>query len=601
MSTAPTPVYEWKDLAWKTIEQRVFKLQKRIYRASQRGDQKTVHRLQRLLMKSWSAKCLAVRKVTQDNQGKKTAGVDGVKSLTPPQRSQLVQTLTLRQRTPPTRRVWIPKPGSTQQRPLGIPTIHTRAEQTLVRLALEPEWEAKFEPNSYGFRPGRSCHDAIAAIFLSIKHQPKYVLDADIAQCFDHISHPALLAKLQTYPALRRVIKAWLQAGVLDGNQLQPTTEGAPQGSPLSPLLANVALHGLETAITTAFPNKKVIDGKQRQWRPAVIRYADDLVILHPDRAVIERCQQLTATWLHGMGLELKPSKTRIAHTLHPEENRIGFDFLGFQVRHYPVGKTHSGKCAGRGQTTRPLGFKTLITPSDEAIQRHDQTLKALIRQAQTATQRELIGRLNLRIRGWTRYYAGVVAKASFAKLDHRIYYRLYRWAKRRHPHKSRYWIARTYWQRDQGTWDFATKTGERLYLHTRTPITRHIKVQGTRSPYDGDWVYWTTRLHKHPDAPSRIAALLRKQKGRCAWCGLFFKAGDLPETDHILPRSQGGEHSFNNWQLIHRHCHDQKTVTDTNKTVGGTNDNGQMVEEPDEANVSRPVLKPSGGGDPAA
>lgn len=232
MSTAVQPVYEWKDLPWKAIEKRVFKLQKRIYQASQRGDTKTVHQLQRLLMRSWSAKCLAVRTVTQDNRGKRTAGVDGVRTLTPHQRSTLIQTLHPGQKAPPVRRVWIPKPGTTEQRALGIPTLRVRAEQTLVKLVLEPEWEARFEPNSYGFRPGRSCHDAIDAIFASINSTPKYVLDADIAKCFDQINHQALLKKLATFPTLRRTIRAWLQAGVLDGSQFFPTTEGTPQGGP---------------------------------------------------------------------------------------------------------------------------------------------------------------------------------------------------------------------------------------------------------------------------------------------------------------------------------------------------------------------------------
>ena len=194
MSTTPTsltrtPVYEWKTLPWKQFERQTFKLQKRIYRASGRGDVKTVHRLQRLLMKSWAARCLAVRRVTQDNRGKRTAGVDGMKSLTPSQRWSLVPTLCLPQRTQPTRRVWIPKPGTTEQRPLGIPTMRDRAAQALAKLALEPEWEARFEPNSYGFRPGRSCHDAIEAIFNAIKTKAKYVLDADIAKCLEASSY----------------------------------------------------------------------------------------------------------------------------------------------------------------------------------------------------------------------------------------------------------------------------------------------------------------------------------------------------------------------------------------------------------------------------
>ena len=185
-TAASPPVSEWKDLPWKTIQRKVWKLQKRIFRAAQRDDQRAVHRLEHLLMKSWSAKCLAVRRVTQDNRGKKTAGVDGVKALTPSQRLALVATLSLTDKPQPVRRVWIPKPGKIEKRPLGIPTIRTRAAQTLVWLALEPEWEARFEPNSYGFRPGRSVHDAIEAVFAAIRVKPKFVLDADIAGCFDN-------------------------------------------------------------------------------------------------------------------------------------------------------------------------------------------------------------------------------------------------------------------------------------------------------------------------------------------------------------------------------------------------------------------------------
>ena len=173
-------MYRWELLDWKTIERQVFKLQKRIYQASQRGDVKTVHHLQRLLMKSWSAKCLAVRRVTQDNRGKKTAGIDGVKALNPKQRLQLVEKLKLAPKAQPVRRVWIPKPGTEEKRGLGIPVMYDRALQGLVKLALEPEWEAKFEKNSYGFRPGRSCHDAIESVYQHICHKSKYALDADI-------------------------------------------------------------------------------------------------------------------------------------------------------------------------------------------------------------------------------------------------------------------------------------------------------------------------------------------------------------------------------------------------------------------------------------
>jgi RNA-directed DNA polymerase len=228
---------EWNTLPWKKIERSVFKLQQRIYRASERGDVKTIHNLQRLLLNSRAAKLLAVRKVTQDNQGKKTAGIDGVKSLTPPQRLTLSQNLKLDGKAQPVRRVWIPKPGQpSEQRALGIPVMKERALQRLVQSALEPQWEARFEPNSYGFRPGRSCHDAIEAIFNAIRCKPKYVLDADIEKCFDRIAHQELLQKVNAGARIRRQIKTWLKAGVIDQKQWFPTESGTIQGSPITPL-----------------------------------------------------------------------------------------------------------------------------------------------------------------------------------------------------------------------------------------------------------------------------------------------------------------------------------------------------------------------------
>ncbi|HOG46751.1 MAG TPA: group II intron reverse transcriptase/maturase [Anaerolineae bacterium] len=559
MGTALTPMYEWKTLPWNGYERKVFKLQKRIYQAARRGDTRTVHRLQRLLTKSWSARCLAVRRVTQENQGKRTAGIDGVKALSPAERMALTNKLNLRLKARPTRRVWIPKPGTQEKRALGIPVMEDRALQTLVKLALEPEWEAHLEPNSYGFRPGRSCHDAIDAIYISITQQPKYVLDADIAKCFDRIDHQQLLEKLQTAPTIRRMIKAWLQAGVMDGKDLFPTMTGTPQGGPLSPLLANIALHGLETAIKEAFPRKIYRDGHGKSWQPTVIRYADDFIILHRDLAVIEKSKQIAAAWLADMGLELKPSKTHITHTLKAHNGTTGFDFLGFNVRQYPVGKTHSG----RNKEGALLGFKTLIKPSKEAIRRHNEALREIIKHHRAAPQAALITRLNPVIRGWTQYYSTVVAKKVFASLGHQLYLKLRRWARHRHPNWNARKIAGKYWRLEKGTWEFAPKEGTSLYQHAHTPITRHIKVQGSRSPYDGDWVYWASRLGRRPELPRRVAKLLQRQKGRCTRCGLYFNTDDKPEVDHIIPRAEGGEDRYDNWQLLHRHCHDAKTAAE--------------------------------------
>jgi RNA-directed DNA polymerase len=606
---APMPVYEWKTLPWRAIEQAVFKLQKRIYQASQRDDKKTVHNLQHLMVRSWAARCLAVRRVTQDNQGKKTAGIDGVKSLTPQQRMELVQSLDLRGKPQPVRRVWILKPGAkdkTERRPLGIPVIHDRAAQALVKLALEPEWEAKFEPNSYGFRPGRSAHDAIAAIFDSIKYMQKYVLDADIAKCFERINQSALLEKLDTTPMLRRVIKGWLKAGVMDGDELFPTEEGTQQGGVISPLLANVALHGLETAVREAFPANHMVHGpghrgqeaqRIQNWKPQVIRYADDLVILHRDQAVIEQSKEVVQAWLKNMGLELKPSKTRITHTLQAvegeegEEGEAGFDFLGFNVRHYHVGKTHIVKTGGRtrGQTNEWVDFKTIIKPSKTALHRHYAALSKVITELKAASQDTVIAILNPKIRGWSGYYRTVVASRAFSKLDHLVWNKLMRWAKYRHPRKGSRWVVRKYFNIEglkrpgEMRWLFVSDNGPALIKHASTAIRRHVKVEGGLSPYNGDWVYWASRLGRYPGLTKRVAILLKRQAGRCAWCKLYFRGGEeLREVDHITPQSRGGRETYANWQLLHRHCHDMKTAGDRS-TVGGIQDKDRIAEEPDE------------------
>src|SRR5215469_10602351 len=284
----------WRELPWCKLEQHVYRVQKRIYRVSQRGNNRRVEKLQKLLLKSEAARLLAVRRVTQDNQGKKTAGVDGVKSVPPNERFLMVKQLhakhwKYRRQPKPVRRVWIPKPGKAEKRPLGIPTMVERAKQALVKLALEPAWEAVFEANSYGFRPGRSCHDAIGAIFLGIRYKPKFVFDADIKGAFDGINQKALLEKLHTYPQVRRVVKGWLKAGVLEGVDFSPTEQGVPQGGAISPLLMNIALHGMEKAITEA----AYTGGK-----PILIRYADDFVIFHPDKKELQRAAKRVEAWL---------------------------------------------------------------------------------------------------------------------------------------------------------------------------------------------------------------------------------------------------------------------------------------------------------------
>ena len=396
---------EWKTLNWKQIQKNVYRLQTRIFKAKHRGDTKQVHRLQKLLMKSRSAKLLSIRRITQDNQGKATAGVDGIKSIAPAQRLALVNALKLTSQSKPTRRVMIPKPGTSEKRQLGIPCLIERVKQMLVKLALEPEWEAIFENGTYGFRTGRGAHDAIEAIFKSIRCKSKYVLDADISKCFDKISQEKLLDKLKTFPTLHRQIKAWLRSGVVMDGQLFPTPEGTPQGGVISPILALIALQGLETAV-----RKCVNPGGDAQKELSVVFYADDFVILHPSLLVIEQCKLAAKEWLQEMSLELNSSKTRISHTLNPHEGNVGFDFLGFQLRQYPVGKHH----AGRTTHGERLGFKTIIKPSKSKIAAHIEQIKQTVRAYKTSPQEALIIKLNPLIRGWSNYYSTVVSKRAF-------------------------------------------------------------------------------------------------------------------------------------------------------------------------------------------
>ena len=556
----------WRELPWRKLERHVYRIQKRIYRASQHGNTRQVEKLQKLLLKSEAARLLAVRRVTQDNQGKKTAGVDGVNSVQPKERFLMVRELHTkrwknRKKPQPVRRVWIPKPGKAEKRPLGIPTMMERAKQALVKMALEPEWEAVFEPNSYGFRPGRSTHDAIGMIYLGIRLKPKYVFDADIKGCFDTIDHEALLKKLNTYPKLTHLIRGWLKAGVLEGQDFTPTEQGTPQGGVISPLLANIALHGMEKVAKEGFAKSSSVE------KPIVVRYADDFVILYSDLAELQKAAERITAWLAGMGLQLSPKKTRTTHTLDRCEGNVGFDFLGFTVRQHRVGKTHTGKDTRQ----RPLGFKTIIRPSKEAMKRHTQEIGRKLRKMRNAPQESIIKELNPIIGGWCNYHRWVVCSKAFSVCGNITYRQLVRWGKARHKGKTENWVSQKYFRRIDERIVFATvikdKEGTPKLIHVRkhaeTQKKDYVKVRGEASPYDGNILYWAKRLTQHPLVNNEKAKLLKIQQWQCPRCGLYFTEGDLLEVDHSIPTALGGEDTLKNKWVYHRHCHDEKTAED--------------------------------------
>jgi len=534
-------IEDWKSLPWKDIERNVFRLQQRIYQAERRGDYKQVHNLQRLLIHSWYARCLAVRRVSQDNRGKRTPGVDGVANLTPVQRMVLVGKLRdlTNWQVDAIRRTYIEKRGTSELRGLGIPTISDRACQAVVKLALEPEWEAKFGPNSYGFRPGRSAHDAMEAIFNHIRLKPKYVLDTDIEKCFDNIAREPLEHKLNAIGPIARLVRGWLRAGILDGDTILFPEAGVPQGGVASPLLCNVALHGLEQALISV----------SSRFRIAVIRYADDLVILCEDLETLLQVKQVAETWLAEVGLRLKPSKTRVTHTLDEHEGNVGFDFLGFNVRQHPVGRYHTRTYRGKP------GIKTLIKPSKKACKRQLAEVREVIRKHKGAPQAALIKALTPKIRGWTQYYSTCVAKKTFDWMDYQLYHKLYRWARFRHPRKSGKWCYGKYWKQYGNRKNFGDGTAW-LVKYADMPIRRHVKVRGDKSPYDGDWPYWIKRRGRDPTKSLRVLNLLKRQKCHCGLCGLYFAAEDVIEVHHWDRDRLNNRYA--NLVMLHGHCHDE-------------------------------------------
>ncbi|MFB9068158.1 group II intron reverse transcriptase/maturase [Pseudofulvimonas gallinarii] len=407
----------WHAIDWRRVERNVRATQVRIVKAIQESNWRRVKALQRMLTRSFSAKASAVRRVTE-NQGSRTSGIDKELWTTPKTKLAAINRLQTRGYRPmPLRRVFIPKANG-KQRPLGIPTMLDRAMQALYLLALEPVSESISDANSYGFRRNRSTHDAMSQLFvsLSLKASARWVLEADIEGCFDHIGHDWLLRHV---PTNAEVLRKWLKAGVVHKGRLAPTDEGTPQGGIISPTLANVALNGLESKLI-AHLRSRLGSTKAAKLKVNVVRYADDFVITGESEDLLaSEVRPWVEAFLAQRGLRLSEEKTRIVHI---DE---GFDFLGWNFRQY--------------------GGKLLIKPSTKNVKAFYRKVKEAISNRKTVRQADLVRVLNPMLRGWANYHRPVVAKAAYSRMDHLIFRALWRWSKRRHSKKNARWIKEKY------------------------------------------------------------------------------------------------------------------------------------------------------------
>lgn len=560
---------EWDAIDWRVHEANVVRLRRRIFKATREQDWAAVRSLQKLMLRSWSNTLVSVRQVTQRNTGRRTAGIDGQVALSSLARMDMAVRVhdTIWSWDPlPVRRVYIPKSGNPAKlRPLGIPVIMDRCHQARVRHALEPEWEARFEPRSYGFRPGRSCADAIGVLYATLsgpRAKRLWILDADLSAAFDKIAHAPLLDALRSFPA-RDMIKRWLKAGVMEHGSFTPTDEGSPQGGVISPLLMNVALHGLEQATGVRYHTTGSPAARTEPNSPAVVRYADDLVVCCHSQRQAEQVKTRLAAWLAPRGLSFNEDKTQIVHLTG------GFDYLGFNVRRYRHGKL-------------------LIKPSDDAVRRLRKRLATEMRSLRGSNAMAVIARLNPIVRGWAAYYRGVVSSKIFSSLDNYVWRLTYKWATHTHPTKPKKWIARRYFGKfnkfRNDRWVFGDRgaTSDRgqtpcLVKFSWTNIVRHQMVIGGASPDDPDLIdYWATRRRRvTPPLDTFNLRLLARQDGRCPLCGDHLLLADQPPqsplawerwwltiarraiaADYLTHHGQPGTPDGHRTRLVHASCH---------------------------------------------
>jgi RNA-directed DNA polymerase len=540
---ASTTWQSWHDVSWAKACQVVARLQARIAKAAKAGEWRKVRALQRLLTKSSSAKALAVRRVTE-NQGRKTPGVDQQTWGTPDDKWQAVVGLGNKRYKPlPLRRIYIPKANG-DKRPLGIPTMRDRAMQALHLLALDPVAETTGDAHSYGFRRERSTADAIEQVrnVLGRKASPKWVLEGDIKGCFDNISHDWLVANVCMD---KSILRKWLKAGFIEMGRLFPTNAGTPQGGIISPVLANIALDGLQRELETLFHTVR----QARTAKINLVRYADDFVITGSSKELLENeVKPLVEKFLATRGLVLSEKKTKVTHVTE------GFDFLGWNVRYFK---------------------RMLLTqPSKKNTKAFLDKIRTELDGLKSAAQVEVIDKLTPVIRGWANYHRSQMATLTFSKCDHQIWQALWRWACRRHPNKGKRWIKQRYFVCLKGRdWRFSEK--DKLLPVLRGYRKRpHVKIKGEANPYDPVYdEYFSKRLARKMDVTldgrRKLRWLWWWQEGLCPICEQKITRETGWHLHHIIKRSQRGSDKLTNLVLLHPNCHMQHHSTEKSDSAG--------------------------------
>ena len=544
-SASLTDSLAWQNIRWDIVMQRVKSLQGRIVKAVRAGRWNKVKVLQGILSRSYAARLLAIRRVTE-NRGKKTSGIDGELWDTPQKKYSAIGRLKSQgYRSKPVKRIKIPKRNG-KMRPLGIPTMFDRAMQALYLQTLEPISETKADLHSYGFRPFRGCADAIEQCFNSLcqKNSSKWVLEADIKGCFDNISNEWLLEYI---PMNKIILNKWLKAGYFEKRKFYPTKKGTPQGSIISPSLANMVLDGLQLAIDKACGIRYVKGNSAKRVNNPhsihLIRYADDFVVTCKDKTILEQVvKPAIEAFLLVRGLNLSKEKTFISHI------DDGFDFLGQNIRKY------------KG--------KLLIKPSKTNIKVFLQKVQQAIKLRSSVATYDLIQKLNPMIRGWAMYHRHVVAKATFNYVDHQIWQMLWKWALRRHRNKGKRWVKNKYFKTHKGSnWTFLAnnKKGEVIILckATSIPIQSHIKIRSAANPFDvADEIYFEQRQQKqmyHKLEGKRVHQLIHsRQKGNYVLCNQAINEQSGWHLHHLIPKHLGGKWTMANLVMVHPVCHVQ-------------------------------------------